>query len=89
MNSSLNASLNASSKASPDMATKSSSVLSVPIAATGTGNVLAREAGLAFRRPLGKTDPFVEWLSLMEVAQILCPVWPARKRSRPGKEWKL
>ncbi len=88
MNSSLNTSLNASFNTLPDLVTKSPSGLSAPVSATGSGVVLVREAGVSFRPPLGKVDPFVEWLSLMEVVQILCPVWPARSRSLPSKEWK-
>jgi hypothetical protein len=65
------------------------SALSAPVAAPGSNVVLVREAGVPFRPPLGKVDPFVEWLSLMEVVQILCPNWPVRSRPMSGKEWKL
>lgn len=54
--------------------------------------VLAREAGLPFQPPLGKAcgiDPIAEWLSLMEVVQMLCPVWPVRDRPMQGKHWLL
>jgi hypothetical protein len=54
--------------------------------------VLAREAGMPFQPPLGNTsgiDPFAEWLSLMEVVQVLCPVWPVRQRSMQGDHWYL
>ena len=71
------------------MVTKSPSALSAPVAATDSDVVLEREAGVVFRPPLGTVDPFVEWLSLMEVVQILCPTWPVRSRPRPRKEWKL
>jgi hypothetical protein len=40
------------------------------------GAVLAREAGVPFQPPLGnasEVDPIAEWLSLMEVVQMLCP----------------
>ena len=54
--------------------------------------VLAREAGVPFQSPLGNAsgiDPFAEWLSLMEVVQMLCPVWPVRDRPMRGKYWRL
>ena len=56
------------------------------------GAMLAREAGVPFQPPLGNTsgiDPIVEWLSLMEVVQMLCPVWPVRDRPMQGKHWRL
>jgi hypothetical protein len=81
MNSSLNASRN--------MVTKNPTAPSGYIAATGSGAVLVREAGVPFRPPLGNADPFAEWISLMEVVQMLCPTWPVRNRPMPGKEWKL
>ena len=54
--------------------------------------VLAREAGLPFEPPLGMAsgiDPIAEWLSLMEVVQMLCPVWPVRDRPMQGDHWRL
>ena len=54
--------------------------------------VLVREAGLPFQPPLGKAcgiDPIAEWLSLMEVVQMLCPVWPVRDKPMQGKHWLL
>jgi len=54
--------------------------------------VLVREAGVPFQLPLGSSsgiDPIVEWLSLMEVVQMLCPVWPVRDRPMQGKHWKI
>ena len=54
--------------------------------------VLAREAGVPFQPQLGNAsgiDPIVEWLSLMEVVQMLCPVWPVRDRPMRGKHWRL
>ena len=54
--------------------------------------VLAREAGVPFKPPLGNAssiDPIAEWLSLMEVVQMLCPVWPVRDRPMRGKHWRL
>ena len=56
------------------------------------GTVLAREAGVPFQLPLGNAsgvDPIVEWLSLMEVVQMLCPVWPVRDRPMQGDHWLL
>ena len=54
--------------------------------------VLAREAGVSFQLPSENPagiDPFAEWLSLMEVVQMLCPVWPLRAKPIIGKKWKL
>ena len=54
--------------------------------------VLAREAGVPFQPPLGKDsgiDPIAEWLSLMEVVQMLCPVWPVRDKPMQGNHWRL
>ncbi len=54
--------------------------------------VLVREAGVPFQPLLGKAsgiDPIVEWLSLMEVVQMLCPVWPVRDRPLQGNHWRL
>ena len=56
------------------------------------GAVLAREAGVPFQPPMGSdsgTDPITEWLSLMEVVQMLCPVWPVRDRPMQGNHWRL
>ena len=54
--------------------------------------VLASEAGVPFQPPLGSVsgvDPVVEWLSLMEVVQMLCPVWPVRDKPMQGSQWRL
>jgi hypothetical protein len=54
--------------------------------------VLAREAGMPFQLPLGKDadiDPITEWLSLMEVVEMLCPVWPVRDTPMAGDQWRL
>jgi hypothetical protein len=54
--------------------------------------VLAREAGLPFQPPLSSAsgvDPIAEWLSLMEVVQMLCPVWPVRDTPMQGKHWRI
>ncbi len=69
--------------------TKAETVISVSVAATDAGAALVREAGVPFQPPLGKVDPFVEWLGLMEVVQMLCPIWPVRDRPMLGKEWRL
>ena len=56
------------------------------------GAILASEAGLAFQPPLGQqsgVDPIAEWLNLMEVVQMLCPVWPVRDQPMRGSHWKL
>lgn len=57
-----------------------------------TGAILAREAGLAFQPRIdqhSRVDSFAEWLSLMEVVQMLCPVWPVRDQPMKGKNWRL
>ena len=54
--------------------------------------VLACEAGVPFQPPLGDAaefDPIEEWLSLMDVVQMLCPVWPVRDKPMQGTQWKL
>ena len=54
--------------------------------------VLVCEAGVPFQPPLGNAsgiDPIAEWLSLMEVVQMLCPVWPVRDRPMQGNPWRL
>ena len=65
-------------KAAPDRAT--------------TVSVLAREAGVPFQPPLGSAsgvDPIAEWLSLMEVVQMLCPVWQVRDKPMLGDHWRI
>ena len=55
-------------------------------------SVLAREAGVPFQPSLGNTsgvDPIAEWLSLMEVVQMLCPVWQVRDKPMLGDHWRL
>ena len=57
-----------------------------------SGTLLALEAGVPFQPPPGGVsgiDPFVEWLSLMEVVQKLCPVWPVRDKPMQGSQWRL
>ena len=59
---------------------------------TDAGAILTSEAGLAFQPLLGQqsgVDPIVEWLSLMEVVQMLCPVWPVRDQPMRGSHWRL
>ena len=54
--------------------------------------VLAREAGVPFQPPLdgvSSVDPIAEWLSLMEVVQMLCPVWQARDKPMLGDHWLI
>ena len=58
----------------------------------GAEAVLAREAGVPFAPVPDSTtpiDPFVEWLSLMEVVEMLCPVWPVRDQPMKGDCWRL
>ncbi len=57
-----------------------------------TDALLVREAGVPFQPQLGNAsgaDPFTEWLSLMEVVQMLCPVWPVRDKPMLGEHWLL
>ena len=61
-------------------------------AGSGASAVLAREAGVPFQPLLGSAcgiDPIDEWLSLMEVVQMLCPVWPVRDKPMQGNHWRL
>ncbi len=54
--------------------------------------VLAREAGVPFRPQSGTTsgvDPFAQWLSLMEVVQMLCPVLPVCDNTMQGNYCRL
>ena len=74
---------------SRSLLTKSQSASSSSSTATDSHAVLVREAGVPFRPPSGNIDPFDEWLSLMEVVQMLCPAWPARDKPMLGKEWRL
>ena len=70
---------------SPDMATQSQTEPNGHAA-------LVREAGVPFRMGVNSdtvVDPIVEWLSLMEVVQMLCPVWPVRERGMQGNCWRL
>lgn len=57
-------------------------------------HLLAREAGVPFQAVLNgdagiAPDPIAEWLSLMEVVQMLCPVWPVRDQPMKGDCWRL
>lgn len=59
---------------------------------TDAGALLAREAGIPFQPSLGYAsgiDPFAEWLSLMEVVQMPCPVWPVRDSPTLGDHWRI
>ena len=54
--------------------------------------LLAAEAGVPYAPSGDKTlgiDPIAEWLSLMEVVQMLCPTWPVRVQPMQGKHWRL
>lgn len=72
-----------------DTVTGAETALNGSVAATDAGVVLVREAGVPFQPPCGNVDPFAQWLSLMEVVQILCPAWPVRDRPMLGNQWKL
>jgi hypothetical protein len=55
-------------------------------------HVLAGEAGLPFDMAASsdtEVDPIAEWLSLMEVVQMLCPAWPVRLKPMRGNCWRL
>lgn len=59
---------------------------------TAAVTLLAREAGLPFQPPLCNApgvDPIAEWLNLMEVVQMLCPVWPVRDEPMQGDHWRI
>jgi hypothetical protein len=59
---------------------------------TAPHTVLAREAGIPYQpagNPLSEADPFDEWLSLMEVVHMLCPVWPVRDKPMQGTHWLI
>lgn len=58
----------------------------------GAAAVLAREAGVPFQPQLGNdtgVDPIDEWLRLMEVVEMLCPVWPVREAPMQCSHWRL
>ena len=81
--------MNSSHDLSRGSLTKSQTAPTSSSTATDSHAVLVREAGVPFRPPFGNIDPIAEWLSLMEVVQMLCPVWPVRDAPMLGKEWKL
>ncbi|MCX8521281.1 MAG: hypothetical protein ORN28_07060 [Rhodoferax sp.] len=59
---------------------------------TAATAVLAGAAGIPFQpavNPLSDADPFAEWLSLMEVVHMLCPVWPVPDKPIQGTHWLL
>lgn len=54
--------------------------------------VLVAEAGLPYAPQLGDAsgvDPIAEWLSLMDVVEMLCPTWPVRDQPMQGDHWRL
>jgi hypothetical protein len=71
------------------MATRTQPAVKDSVFAADTNVVLVREAGVPFQPPLANVDPIAEWISLMEVVQMLCPVWPVRDKPMLGKEWRL
>ncbi len=81
--------MNSSLNSSRSTVTKNPTALSACATATDSGAVLVREAGVPFQPPLRNVDSFTEWMSLMEVVQMLCPAWPVRDRPMLGKAWKL
>jgi len=73
---------------SVDTATHPGSVLE----AAASDAVLAGEAGVPFQAAVNnkaEVDPIAEWLSLMEVVQMLCPAWPVRDQPMQGNNWRL
>ena len=65
-----------------------------PVARTphAANAILAGEAGVPFVLPPAAQsgiDPFVEWLSLMEVVEMLCPAWPVRDKPFQGNDWRI
>ncbi len=73
---------------SPDRVLKPETALTEVVA----HGVLAREAGVPFQLAVNSdagVDPFAEWLSLMAVVQMLCPVWPVRDQPMQGDHWLL
>ncbi|XVJ69454.1 MAG: hypothetical protein HEQ39_07210 [Rhizobacter sp.] len=70
---------------SPDIAAESQTQPDGPVA-------LVREAGVPFQMGVNSAtavDPIAEWLGLMEVVQMLCPVWPVREHAMRGDCWRL
>ncbi|HRK37431.1 MAG TPA: hypothetical protein PK347_03510 [Burkholderiaceae bacterium] len=54
--------------------------------------VLAADAGVPFEPQVASgadADPIAQWLGLMEVVQMLCPVWPVRTQPTRGNCWRL
>lgn len=37
---------------------------------------------------MGKGD-FSDWVELMEVVELLCPVWPEAVRGKDVRDWRL
>jgi hypothetical protein len=58
-------------------------------ATADSGVVLVREAGAPFQPSLSGIDPLDEWMSLMEVVEMLCPDSPARFEPTVGTQWRL
>ena len=84
-----NCSVSSPPELSLGMATKTQNTLGEIRLVIDSDVVLVREAGVPYQLPVTNTDPIVEWISLMEVVQILCPVWPVRDAPMLGKHWKL
>jgi hypothetical protein len=74
-----------------------SSDKTTPLVDRGLGHaqadaVLVRDGGVPFHPPMGVAsgiDPFAEWLSLMEVVQMLCSVWSVRDGPMLGDHCRL
>lgn len=74
---------------SQQTANKPQASSSNPAAAADSSVVLVREAGVPYQPNLANSDSIVEWISLMEVVQMLCPVWSVRDKPMLGTQWKL
>ena len=62
--------------------------LSNSVALIGSDPLLVREAGLPYQLQTSG-DPIEQWLSLMEVVQMLCPAWTIRNKPMQGTQWRL
>jgi hypothetical protein len=71
------------------MVAKNQTALIGSTAEVNSGVALVREAGMLLPPTPVNVDSFTEWLSLMEVVQMLCPEWPVRDTPMRGTELKL
>jgi hypothetical protein len=71
------------------MIAKTPLALNEPASEANPMTILVREAGAHYQPQRAHQDPIAEWISLMEVVQMLCPAWPVRGKPMLGKQWKL